>query len=88
MEKFYLDDYLKSRIIETDRRGLDFQKLCHRVNSEFLREWEEGNENLDSALRIQKKAIIGNENEVSYLKSKIRQLNKKYVAEHPTLHGR
>jgi pilus assembly protein CpaF len=82
MEKFYLDDYVKSRTKETDQRGLDFQKLCRRVNTEFLREWEEGKENLDSALRIQKKAIIGYENEVSYFKSRIRQLIKKYGAEH------
>ncbi|HVI42189.1 MAG TPA: hypothetical protein VM577_16170 [Anaerovoracaceae bacterium] len=81
MEKFYLDDYLKSRTKETDRRGFDFQKLCHRVNTEFLREWEDGKDNLDSALRIQKKAIIGYENEVSYFKSRIRQLIKKYGAE-------
>lgn len=82
MEKFYLDDYLKSRTKETDRCGLDFQKLCRRVNSEFLKEWEDGKENLDSALRIQKKAIIGYENEVAYFKSRIRQLIKKYGAEH------
>ena len=82
MEKFYLDDYLKSRIREEDRQGLDFQKLCRRVNSEFLREWEDGRENLDAALRIQKKAIIGYENEVAYFKSRIRQLIRKYAAEH------
>lgn len=82
MEKFYLDDYLRSRTQETSRCGVDFQKLCARVNMEFLKEWEEGKENLDSALRIQKKAIIGYENEVSYFKSRIRQLVKKYGAEH------
>ncbi len=82
MEKFYLDDYLKLKIREEDRKGLDFQKLCRRVNSEFLREWEDGRENLDSALRIQKKAIIGYENEVAYFKSRIRQQIKKYAAEH------
>ena len=87
MEKFYLDDYLKSRIKESDRCGLDFQKLCTRVNAEFLREWEEGKENLDSALRIQKKAIIGYENEVSYFKSRIRQLVRKYGAEHSSYPG-
>ncbi len=81
MEKFYLEDYLKSRTKETDQHGLDFQKLCRRVNTEFLRAWEDGNENLDSALRIQKKAIIGYENEVAYFKSRIRQLIKKYGAE-------
>ncbi len=81
MEKFYLDDYLKSRNRESDQLRLDFQKLCRRVNAEFLREWEDGRENLDSALRIQKRAIIGYENEVSYFKSRIRQLIKKYGAE-------
>ena len=81
MEKFYLDNYLKSRTKETDRSGLDFKKLCHRVNAEFLKEWENGKENLDSALRIQKKAIIGYEKEVSYFKSRIRELLKKYGAE-------
>jgi len=87
MEKFYLDDYLKSRTKEADHRGLDFQKLCRRVNTEFLREWDDGKENLDSALRIQKKAIIGYENEVSYFKSRIRQFIKKYGAEHSSYPG-
>lgn len=82
MEKFYLEDYLKSRDKESERQGLDFQKLCGRVNTEFLREWEDGTENIDSALRIQKKAIIGYENEVSYFKSRIGQLIRKYGAEH------
>jgi hypothetical protein len=81
MEKFYLDNYLKSRNKETEIRSQDFQKLCRRVNNEFLKEWEDGRENMDSALRIQKKAIIGYENEVSYFKSRIRQLIKKYGAE-------
>lgn len=81
MEKFYLDDYLKSFAKEIKNRGLDFQKLCHRVNTEFLREWEDGKENLDSTLRIQKKAIIGYENEVAYFKSRIREFIKKYGAE-------
>jgi len=87
MEKFYLDDYLKSRTKEPDHRGLDFQKLCRRVNTEFLREWDDGKENLDSALRIQKKAIIGYENEVSYFKSRISQLIKKYGAEQSSYPG-
>ena len=87
MEKFYLDDYLKSNMAVEEQRSLDFQKLCQRVGHEFLREWEEGRENLDSALRIQKKAIIGYENEVSYFKSRIRQLIKKYGAENSSFPG-
>lgn len=87
MEKFYLGDYLKSLNNEPDRRAMDFQKLCHRVNTEFIREWEDGKENLDSALRIQKKAIIGYENEVAYFKSRIKELIKKYGAEHASCPG-
>lgn len=87
MEKFYLDDYLKTRTKGIDRCGLDFKKLCSRVNTEFLREWEDGPDNLDSALRIQKKAIIGYENEVAYFKSRIHQLIKKYGAEHSSYPG-
>ncbi len=84
MEKFYLDDYLKSQTKESECRNWDFGKLCNRVNMDFLREWENGkdNENLDSTLRVQKKAIIGYEKEVSYFKSRIRELIKKYGSEH------
>jgi len=83
MEKFYLDHYLKSRSKGNENSSsLDFKKLCYRVNLEFLKEWENGNENLESTLRIQKNAIIGYEKEVSYFKSRIRELIKKYNAEH------
>jgi len=81
MEKFYLDDYLESKITTYNQIELDFFKLCQKVNAEFLKEWEEENENIDTALRIQKKAIIGYENEVSYFKSRIRKLIKMYGAE-------
>jgi len=82
MERFYLDEYLKSGSPEAPQRGFDFRKLCQRVNSEFMRDWEDGAESLDFAMRVQKKAIIGYENEVSYFKSRIRQLIEKYGAEH------
>ncbi|QOX62495.1 ATPase [Anoxybacterium hadale] len=81
MEKFHLGDYIKNQTTETLRKSIDFQKLCHRVNLEFLKEWESGKENLDSALRIQKKAIIGYENEVAYFKSRILESIRRYGAE-------
>ena len=81
MEKFYLESYLGLKIKDSEQKGFDFYKLCQKVNAEFLRAWEEGNENLDSALRIQKNAIIGYDNEVAYFKSRIRDLIKKYGAE-------
>ena len=80
MEKFYLGDYLKDQAKESGHRGINFHKLCQRVNMEFIREWEDGKDNLDSTLRIQKKAIIGYENEVAFFKSRIRELIKKYGA--------
>ncbi|MDD2189593.1 MAG: ATPase [Eubacteriales bacterium] len=81
MEKFYLSDYLKIHTKESEHSNINFHKLCQRVNAEFLREWEDGNDNLDSTLRIQKKAIIGYDNEVAFFKSRIRELIKKYGAE-------
>lgn len=84
MEKFYLDDYLSasadSNFNQDAVDDIDFLKLCHRMNEEFLKEWEDGKENIDATLRIQKNAIIGYENEVAYFKSKIRALVKKIGA--------
>jgi pilus assembly protein CpaF len=81
MEKFHLGDYIRNQTTDTLRRSLDFQKLCHRVNLEFLKEWENGKENFDSALRIQKKAIIGYENEVAYFKSRILEYIQRHGSE-------
>ncbi|MBR0596829.1 CpaF/VirB11 family protein [Sinanaerobacter chloroacetimidivorans] len=81
MEKFYLSDYLVSPGKDAGHSGMDFNRLCQKVNEEFLREWEEGKENVDSALRIQKKAIIGYDQEVSYFRSRIRELVKSYGSE-------
>lgn len=83
MEKFYLSDYLKVLKIES-AKDINFYKLCQRVKDEFISEWENGKDNLDSVLRIQKKAIIGYGNEVSFFKSRIRELINKYNAEHAT----
>lgn len=82
MEKFYLDTFLNSRIqAVTVSENYDFKKLCQRINTEFLKEWEEDNDHYDSALRIQKKAIIGYEKEVSYFKSRIKELIRKFGME-------
>lgn len=81
MEKFHLSDYLREATAAPKQSSLDFQKLCHRINLEFLKEWESGKENMDSALRIQKNAIIGYDKEVAYFKSRILESIKKYGAE-------
>ena len=82
MEKFYLDQYLDSGVPTTQAPQIyDFYKLCQRVQQEFMREWEEKDDHYDSALRIQKNAMIGYEKEVSYFKGKIRELIQQFKAE-------
>ena len=82
MEKFYLDQFLNSRTqMKSSNESYDFQKLCRRINAEFIKEWEEGKDHYETALRIQKKAIIGYQKEVSYFKDRIRELVRKYGVE-------
>lgn len=78
MEKFYLASYLRSNNIPDEYKGFDFFKLTRRINDVFLKEWEDGKESIESALRIQKKAIIGYEKEVAYFKSRIREYINKH----------
>jgi pilus assembly protein CpaF len=81
MEKFYIDSYLKlnnKSTVNNNNKAVNFLKLCHKVNESFLREWEEGRESVESALTIQKKAIIGYEKEVAYFLSRIRE----YIIKH------
>lgn len=81
MEKFYLDDfYLPSMPANNNQQAekIDFFRLCNRIQTEFLKEWEDGDENVESTLQIQKKAIIGYEKEVAYFKSKISKFIKNF----------
>ncbi|WP_051280097.1 P-loop NTPase family protein [Anaerovorax odorimutans] len=84
MEKFYLDEYYSSSKGKNQNKSIadsiEFVKLCSRINIEFLKEWENKNENINYTLKIQKKAIIGYEKEVAYFKSKIKVLVKKLGA--------
>ncbi len=80
MEKFYLGDLLQAEAPELQRGN--FQELCRRTAARILEEWEEeGKEDLSSMLQLQKKALIGCENEVSYFKSRIRSFIKEWGAE-------
>ena len=57
--------------------GFSFDGLCKHIKEEFFSQWER-EENLRSSMEIQKKAIIGYKNEVSYFKDKIRRLIGEY----------
>lgn len=78
MDKFYLGDQLNFSSGPAVQKQIDFMKLCEKVKESFLQDWQEGKENITAALRIQKKAIIGYEQEVSYFKSKIREIVRDY----------
>ncbi|MCI5898477.1 MAG: Flp pilus assembly complex ATPase component TadA [Firmicutes bacterium] len=80
MEEFYLADYLRKNGRIDARASPDYPSLCARVRSAFLREWDEKGD-LSAILQLQKRAIIGYENEVSYFKQKIKALLEEYEAE-------
>lgn len=80
MEKFYLSDYLS--LEDKAVAGMEFHELCRRVRERLSADWEgEEREDLHSVLQLQKKALIGYENEVAYFKSKIRTILKEMGAE-------
>lgn len=78
MEKFYLDQFIKVETSSGNNKKSDFKSICQQVNQAFIKAWENGEEGMDSALRIQKNAIIGWEKEVSYFKTRIREMLKQY----------
>lgn len=85
MEKFHLDQYLKiqsqvpQQLIAS--APMSFEKLCRRIYADFVKEWDSGKEDMNAVLTLQKKAIIGFENEVAYFKDKIRALLSEYGSE-------
>ncbi len=59
---------------------MEFKRLCNMIMADFIKEWDEGRQDIITALNMQKKAIIGYEREVSYFKDRIRESIKKYRA--------
>lgn len=80
MESFYLDQYLSEKIRIEQQETISFEMLCNIIREDFIREWEEDKSDLHEALQLQKNAIIGYANEVSYFKEKIKALVKSYGA--------
>ncbi len=86
MSSFNFDEYLKNRSCPDNfepgntnckERGgsafMDFHELCKRVKVEFYREWE-SRENSRSGLELQKRAIIGYEEEKEFFKRRIGEI--------------
>lgn len=59
-----------------------FETLCQGIKERFLQDWDQEQENLNTALQMQKRAMIGYQNEVAYFKGKIRKLLEEYGAVH------
>ncbi|WP_324823736.1 ATPase, T2SS/T4P/T4SS family [Sinanaerobacter sp. ZZT-01] len=81
MDQFYLDQYLEKEKKSIVKCEENFLPLCERVKELFFYELEKQKDNLYSYMDIQKKAIIGYENEVTYFKEKIRTFVKAENAE-------
>ena len=77
VEKFYLDDFLN---LQGEEEGElfgeivpvlpDFISVCQSVKEVFFQRYQ-SEENLQSAMEIQKRAIVGYQQEVEFYKEKI-----------------
>lgn len=80
MEKFYLDDLLAESGEESGELYgeivpviPDFLSVCQRIKEMFFQKYQQ-EENLQSAMEIQKRAIVGYRQEVDFYKEKIAEL--------------
>ncbi len=80
MEAFYLADYLKKEG-HAQEKGLSFSMLCGIIFRELMEEWTQGAESIERMADIQKKAIIGYQQEVGYFLSRIRELIRRHDSE-------
>lgn len=74
MNRFYLEDQIDEVKFqkEEDSSQVDFLDLCKELGQEFQRQWEDSGDYMEELLDIQKKAIMGFEQETSYFKENIR----------------
>lgn len=77
MAAFYLEDYLNEKQVHS-AAIIDFYKLCEMMKDDFFREWDKGRDEIKAVLELQKKAIIGYDNEVAFFKEKIKQMLEAY----------
>ncbi|MBQ9931411.1 MAG: ATPase [Firmicutes bacterium] len=81
MESFYLESYLEQKSMPQAPPRIRFPDLCKKIRDAFLEQWSEDHEDLQGALQLQKKAIMGYDNEVAYFKDRIREFLKREQAE-------
>ncbi|MBR5228779.1 MAG: Flp pilus assembly complex ATPase component TadA [Firmicutes bacterium] len=82
--RFYLTDYLKkyencsqetsvpAPVDKIQKGSPGFMQVCQKIRERFDMAWQNEYPDMHTALNIQKKAIIGYENEVSYFLERIR----------------
>ncbi|GAB1475695.1 hypothetical protein MASR2M70_05270 [Bacillota bacterium] len=80
MACFYLEDYLKTKEEGRQAVKIDFYRLCELIKEDFAKDWEIERPDINSALELQKKAIIGYANEVAFFKEKVKQKLDNYGA--------
>lgn len=59
-----------------------FEQVCREVKNRFLEDWDGEQENMHTSMQMQKKAMIGYENEVAFFKGKIRSLLEEFRVTH------
>lgn len=81
MEAFYLEEYLNQKSQggkEYEVQPISFESLCIKVRDEFLNDWDQEKRDYNAVLELQKKAIIGYENEASFFKEKIQHFVERH----------
>ena len=69
--RFYLADRVEDRYLPEVLPDTDFESVCRMVKQVFDAAWKDERLNAEAALRIQKRAIIGYEREMSYFLERI-----------------
>lgn len=83
MEAFYIEDYLK-QIEKKKSQGMNFYQACTLVREDFFKEFSVMEE-MDTALELQKRAIMGYEKEKNFFMDKIKEILKIYGVNQETV---
>ena len=83
MEAFYIEDYLKE-LESKKRKGMDFYQACTLIREDFFKEFSLMEE-MDTALELQKRAIMGYEKEKNFFMDKIKESLKIYGVDQETV---
>lgn len=84
-KKYYVDEFLNEQLTQVaenayanrnltkDSKLLMFEKLCDQIKTSFRKEGELNQQNFETSLIRQKKAILGYPSEVKYFKDRIKE---------------